>query len=100
MIYLVCPICGYAIDIFTEEEASNPVRSKRMKYLLTRDQICPNCINVIPKCEKIEANESEIPIIKVELGQDEQNQFSQYLKNKGYVVGTKFALDEFRGGKK
>ncbi|MEM0073338.1 MAG: hypothetical protein QW078_00660 [Thermoplasmatales archaeon] len=100
MIYLVCPICGYAIDIFTEEEASNPVRSKRMKYLMTRDQVCPNCINAIPKCEKIEAAENNIPILRVNIDKAESEQFSRYLKEKGYVIGTEFALNEFRGGKK
>ncbi|MGC8645146.1 MAG: hypothetical protein ACP5UO_02615 [Thermoplasmata archaeon] len=100
MIYLVCPICGYAIDLFTEEESQNPVRSKRMKYLMTRDQVCPNCINAIPKCEKIEAPENEVPIIRVEVGDGEKGPFSQFLKSKGYIVGTKYALEEFRGGKK
>jgi uncharacterized Zn finger protein (UPF0148 family) len=100
MIYLVCPICGYAIDVFTEEEAQNPVRSKRMKYLMTRDQVCPNCINAIPKCEKIESDEKDIPVIRVDVTGEEKERFSEFLKNKGYVVGTKYALEEFRGGKK
>ncbi len=99
LIYLICPICGYSIDIFKEEEATDPVRSKRMKYLLTRDQICPNCINTIAKCEKIQEPDEKIPILRVKPNESETEKFIGYLRTKGYAVGTSYALQEFRGGK-
>lgn len=93
-------MCGYSIDIFTEEEAQSPVRSKRMKYLTTRDQVCPNCINTIGKCERIDAGEDEIPVMRVEVDEGEKAAFREYCREKGYAAATKYTLDEFRRGKK
>jgi hypothetical protein len=95
MIYLVCPICGYSIDIMADEEVNNIVRAKRLKYLTTRDQVCPNCVNTIGKCEKIEAKESEIPVIRVVLDENQRSYFTDYCRKNGYAVGTGYALDQY-----
>ena len=93
-------MCGYSIDIFTEEEAQSPVRAKRMKYLTTRDQVCPNCINTIGRCERVDAAEDEIPVMRAEVNEDEKSSFGEYCREKGYAVGTNYALKEFREGTK
>lgn len=99
VIYLVCPICGYSIDVFTEAEATSPVRSKRLKYLTTRDQVCPNCVNTIAKCERIDAEESEIPIIRTQVPDGLKNGLIEFCRSKGYAVATDYALSDFRGDK-
>ena len=98
MIYMVCPVCGYSIDIFTEEESTGPARSKRMKYLMTRDQVCPNCINTIGKCERVDAEEDNIPVIRVEVAGGLKQKFIEFCRKNGYAVGSKYALDHFGGG--
>lgn len=96
MIYLACTMCGYSIDIMTESEAENPIRAKRIKYLTTRGQVCPNCLNTINKCEKIEASEEEIPVLRIEVDEKEKEKFAEFCRNEGYSVGTEYALQEFR----
>lgn len=89
-------MCGYSIDIISEEEAVNPIRAKRIKYLTTRGQVCPNCLNTVNKCEKIEAPEEEIPVIRIEIGDEEKAKFAGFCREAGYAVGTKYALQEFQ----
>ncbi len=96
MIYLTCPVCGYAIDIMRDEEINNPVKAKRLKYLTTRDQVCPNCVNTIGKCERIEAKENEIPVMRVEVHEAEKDKFVDFCRKSGYAVGTAYALNHFR----
>lgn len=98
MIYLICPKCGYSIDILKDEEVNNPVRAKRMKYLTTRDQVCPNCVNTIGKCEKIESPEDQIPLPRVEINEGREK-FIEYCRKNGYAVCTDYALERFRGDK-
>lgn len=100
VIYLVCPICGYSIDVFTEAEATSPVRAKRLKYLTTRDQVCPNCVNTIAKCERIDAEENEIPIIRTQVADGLKSDLIKFCREKGYAVATDYALSDFRGDKK
>lgn len=89
-------MCGYSIDIISEEEAANPIRAKRIKYLTTRGQVCPNCLNTVNKCEKIEAPEEDIPVIRIDIGEGEKAKFIEFCRNAGYAAGTKFALQEFQ----
>lgn len=96
MIYLICPMCGYAIDIMSEEEANSPVKAKRLKYLTTRDQVCPNCVNTIGKCEKVEADEKDIPIIRVEVQDSEKDDFIKFCRDNGYTVGTQYTMTQFK----
>lgn len=96
MIYLACTKCGYSIDIVAEEEAQSPIRAKRIKYLTTRGQVCPNCLNTINKCEKIEAAEEDIPIIRANVKETEKEKFQKYCRDNGYAVGTEYALQEFQ----
>ncbi|MFH0965079.1 MAG: hypothetical protein V2A58_13855 [Planctomycetota bacterium] len=45
-IALVCPRCGFAIEIFTQEMLDgNPQKRKRHKYLMTKSNICPSCLS-------------------------------------------------------
>ena len=97
MIYLTCPVCGYSIDIMKDEEVSNPVKAKRLKYLTTRDQVCPNCVNTIGRCERIDADEGSIPILRVDVQQQDKGKFMEFCRKSGYAVGTAYALDHFRG---
>ncbi|MEM0077613.1 MAG: hypothetical protein QW745_01695 [Thermoplasmata archaeon] len=99
MIYAVCPNCGYAIDVFKEEELKSPIREKRLKYLLSRDQVCPNCITTIGKCKRIDANESEIPILNVEISENERENLLKFAKERGYVIITEYTVKDFRGEK-
>lgn len=99
MIYVVCPNCGYAIDVFKEEELKSPIREKRLKYLLTRDQVCPNCITTIGKCQRVDASENEIPIIKASINEEDKEKILKFAKDHGYIVVTDYTLKEFRGEK-
>lgn len=96
MIYLICPKCGYSIDILKEEEVNNPVRAKRLKYLTTRDQVCPNCVNTIGKCEKVESPEGDIPLLRVEINDVGKEKFVEYCREKGYAVCTDYTLERFK----
>lgn len=95
MIYLTCPRCGYIIDKLTEQEANDPVRSRRLKYLTTRDQICPNCVSTIARCERIDAREDEIPIMRIEVNSEKLDAFKKFCREKGYAVATEYAYREF-----
>lgn len=95
MIYLTCIICGYAIDIMQDDEVNNPVRAKRLKYLTTRDQICPNCVNTIGKCERVDSPEENIPILRVDVADDTKTGLIKFCRDNGYVVATKYTLDEY-----
>ena len=99
MIYAVCPNCGYAIDVFREEELKSPIREKRLKYLLSRDQVCPNCITTIGRCQRVDAQENEIPIIKVDVKEEEREGIIRFAKEHGYVLVTDYTLREYRGEK-
>lgn len=99
MIYLTCPVCGYAIDIMRDDEINNPVKAKRLKYLTTRDQVCPNCVNTIGRCERIEAKEEEIPIMRVKVPEQENGKFIEFCRKTGYAVATNYALNHLRGVK-
>lgn len=99
MIYAVCPNCGYAIDVFKEEELKSPIREKRLKYLLSRDQVCPNCITTIGRCQRVDASENEVPILKVEVGEGERENLLKFAREHGYILVTEFTLKEFRGEK-
>lgn len=96
MIYLICPMCGYAIDIMTEEEANIPVKAKRLKYLTTRDQVCPNCVNTIGKCERVEAEEKDTPILRVDVQEAEKADFVKFCRDHGYPVATKYTMTQFK----
>jgi len=100
MIYAVCPVCGYAIDIFKEDELKSPVREKRLKYLLSRDQVCPNCITTIGKCVRVDESEENIPIFKVNVEEGEKEQLKKFAREHGYVWITEYTLKHFRGEKK
>jgi len=99
MIYAVCPNCGYAIDIFKEEELKSPIREKRLKYLLSRDQVCPNCVTTIGKCQRVDASENEIPILKVQIKEEEKDPLIKFARERGYVIITDYTLKDFRGEK-
>ncbi|HEU13048.1 MAG: hypothetical protein ACP5G5_06665 [Thermoplasmata archaeon] len=99
MIYAVCPNCGYAIDVFREEELKSPIREKRLKYLLSRDQVCPNCITTIGRCQRVDAQENEIPIIKADVKEEEREGIIRFAKEHGYVLVTDYTLREYRGEK-
>ncbi len=99
MIYIACPLCGYTIDIFSEEDLKSPVRAKRMRYLSTRDQVCPNCVNAIGRCEKIEAAEQDIPLLRVTADDDVKRGLVEFCRKKGYAVATGYALEHFKEGK-
>ncbi len=99
MIYAVCPNCGYAIDVFREDELKSPIREKRLKYLLSRDQVCPNCITTIGRCQRVDAQENEIPIIKVDVKEEEREGIIRFAKEHGYVLVTDYTLREYRGEK-
>lgn len=96
MIYLVCTKCGFSIDIIEEGGENNPVRAKRIKYLTTRGQVCPNCLNTIGKCERIDAGEDDIPIMRVDLKDPDREKFVEFCRANGYAVGTEYALREFQ----
>ena len=96
MIYATCGNCGFTIDIFTAEDATNTVREKRLKYLMTRDQICPNCLVAIYHCQKVEAEESAIPILNVAVGDDEKEKVRAFAKERGYATVTEYTLNHYR----
>ncbi|MEM0156177.1 MAG: hypothetical protein QW597_06235 [Thermoplasmataceae archaeon] len=96
MIYLTCPKCGYAIDILSEEELNNPVKAKRLKYLTTRDQVCPNCVNTIGRCERIDAKEEDTPLMRVTIQGQEKAKFAEFCRDHGYAVATEYALNQFK----
>ncbi len=98
MIYLFCPKCGFAIEAIADTEAANPIRQKRIHYLITRDQVCPNCLNTIGHCEQVTLDENCVPQLKVVVDDAQKKPFSEYLRSKGYVYGTDYALAEFRKG--
>lgn len=98
MIYLICPKCGFSIDIFKDDEVNIPVRAKRMKYLATRDQVCPNCINTIGRCEKIESPEEGVPLLRVEIEEEGKDKFIEYCRKNGYAVCTSYTLERFKEG--
>lgn len=97
MIYIACPMCGYTIDIFSEEDLKSPVRAKRMRYLTTRDQICPNCVNAIGRCEKIDQPEDKIPLLRVTTDDSVKTGLLDFCRKKGYAVATAYALKHFQG---
>lgn len=90
-------MCGYSIDIIKEEELQNPVRAKRLRYLTTRDQVCPNCINTIAKCEKVETEEEGIPVIRVAVDEGNKAKLIDFCRKNGYAVATDYALNESKG---
>ncbi len=96
MIYLTCPVCGYAIDIMADDEVNIPVRAKRLKYLTTRDQVCPNCVNTIGRCEKVEAKEEDTPILRVEVQDSEKENFVKFCRDGGYAVATEYTMNHFK----
>lgn len=98
MIYTVCGTCGYVIDIFGKEDEANPIRGKRLKYLLTRDQICPNCLVAIAHCQRVEAEEGAIPIFNVDMdmGADEKEKVRAFAKERGYALVTEFAINQYK----
>ena len=96
MIYATCINCGFVIDIFANEELANLVREKRLKYLTTRDQICPNCLVAIAKCEKVEADENDIPILRTTIGDTDKDQLRAFAKEHGYSVVTDFTVNQFK----
>lgn len=96
MIYIACPLCGYTIDIFSDEDMKSPVRSKRLLYLTTRDQVCPNCVNAIGRCEKIVATDHDIPIIRVTVDDEVKKGLTEFCRKEGYAVATGYALEHFR----
>lgn len=98
MIYIACPMCGYTIDIFSEEDLKSPVRAKRLRYLTSRDQVCPNCVNAIGRCEKIEAPEQDIPLVRVSADDNVRKGLLEFCRRKGYAVVTSYALRHFQGG--
>lgn len=89
-------MCGYSIDIIREEELENPVRAKRLRYLTTRDQVCPNCINTIAKCEKVEAKEDDIPVIRASVDEGSKEKLVDFCRKNGYAVATEYTLNELR----
>lgn len=89
-------MCGYAIDIMQESEIESPVKAKRLKYLTTRDQVCPNCVNTIGKCEKIEAKEEDTPLLRVTIDEQEKPKFVEYCRSHGYPVATAYTLTQFK----
>lgn len=95
MIYTICSNCGFIIDIFSKEETS-PVREKRLKYLLTRDQICPNCLLAISKCQKVEAEENDIPSFVVDVEEPIKEAVKKFSKEHGYAVVTQYTIDQFK----
>jgi hypothetical protein len=95
--YAICPNCGFAIDIFTEADLKSPVREKRLKYLLTRDQTCSNCVMTIAKCEEVVAEESEVPLFRVTVPEAERSSLSEFAKEKQYIVVTDYTLSHFKG---
>jgi hypothetical protein len=99
MICAVCSNCGYSIDVFEEDKLS-PVREKRLKYLLTRDQVCPNCLMSISRCERIEAEESDLPLFKIDVDEAQRAALKDFGKKRGYGAVTEYALKEFKVGKK
>ncbi|MGC8497173.1 MAG: hypothetical protein ACP5NL_04145 [Thermoplasmata archaeon] len=97
MIYVACPVCGFTIDSFSEEDLKSPVREKRLKYLMTRDQVCPNCLTTVGKCQRVEAKEEEIPIFKVNVEESEKDKIIIFSKEHGYSVVTDFTIKQYKG---
>ena len=44
---LVCAHCGFTIEKYTDEELKTvPRKAKRYKYLLSKSNICPSCLEI------------------------------------------------------
>lgn len=98
MIYVACPVCGFTIDLFSEEELKSPVREKRLRYLMTRDQVCPNCLTTIGKCQRIEAREEEVPLFKVAVDEAEKEKIKNFAREHGYSTVTDFTVKQYKEG--
>jgi uncharacterized Zn finger protein (UPF0148 family) len=96
MIYVACPVCGFTIDLFSEEDLKSQVKEKRLRYLMTRDQVCPNCLTTIGKCQRIEAKEEEIPIFKVNVEESEKEKIINFSREHGYSVVTEFTIKQYK----
>jgi hypothetical protein len=94
--YAICPNCGFGIDVFTEMDLKSPVREKRLKYLLTRDQTCPNCIMTFSKCEEITADEGAVPILRAAVPDGDKARVRDFAREKQYVVVTDYTLSRFK----
>jgi formate-dependent phosphoribosylglycinamide formyltransferase (GAR transformylase) len=94
--YAICPNCGFGIDVFTEADLKNLVREKRLKYLITRDQTCPNCIMTFSKCEEITADESAVPIVRATIQDSDKARVREFAKERQYVVVTDYTLSKFK----
>jgi hypothetical protein len=95
MIYAACSSCGFIIDEFGKDDKA-PVREKRLKYLLTRDQVCPNCLVSISKCQRVEGEENEIPVFAVSVEESAREAVRTFSKAHGYGVVTEYTLDQFK----
>lgn len=96
MIYATCANCGYIIDLFGKEDEASPVRGKRLKYLVTRDQICPNCLISIAHCQKVEAEESAIPILNLPAVTEDKEKLRAFAKEHGYAVVTEYTVNQYK----
>lgn len=95
--YAICRNCGFGIEHFTEADLKNPVREKRLKYLLTRDQTCPNCVMTIPKCDEITAEEADLPIFRAEVPEGERAAVLAFAQEKQYIVVTAYTVAHSQG---
>ncbi len=99
MIYATCPKCGFIIDSFSETDLKKTIRANRLKYLTTRDQICPNCVNTISKCKVIDIKDGELPIFSVDVDGEDRTKIAEFAKKNGYAEVTDYTLKAFKGGK-
>ncbi len=76
---------------------SNPVRVKRLKYLTTRDQVCPNCVKSIGKCQDYDISDSDVPVIKARIDDIDEGKIKEFCKNNGYLVVTEYTIKHFKG---
>jgi hypothetical protein len=95
MIYAACSSCGFIIDEFGKDDIA-PIREKRLRYLLTRDQVCPNCLVSISKCQKVEGEGDEIPVFSVNVDESAKEAVREFSKSHGYGVVTEYTLDQFK----
>ncbi|MGC8608837.1 MAG: hypothetical protein ACP5UV_03075 [Thermoplasmata archaeon] len=99
MIYATCPKCGYIIDVFSENDLKKSIRANRLKYLTTRDQICPNCVNTISKCKTLELNDSDLPIFSANTDGEDKSKIAEFARKSGYAEVTDYTIKAYKGGK-
>ena len=53
VIKLVCPRCGFAIEVFSEDDLNEPRKKKRYEALLKRQTLCVNCNTMILRLKEV-----------------------------------------------